>query len=944
MQKTLIYLSVFFLILTGSWFFYTPEQERGEQEEQETIAGKKRAYYEWLISRDPLTGEIPADIRLQEANWVKTHVPQKTGMMGSMILNNYFAAGPTQNGGRTRALAFDVRYNGSSNKVILSGGVNGGIFRSEDGGVSWTFVHPANEIRSVTCIAQDTRAGFQDTWYAGTGEANGTSYWPNALVFGFGLFKSTDNGKTWTKLTSTVGTSNEFAFQTNFHFNHNITVHPTTGDVYVANHQRIYRSKDGGATWTAVLQGASAATNIGGITDVLINKSGTKIFAAFSGWNPDRAIVGIWQSSTGDAGSWTRIAGGKQNQTDSVAGWRAYESGANTGSSTGWGRIVLALSANQTNLYALIENALDPEKNVSGADLFRADITSSTPSWSANLGQNLVAKRNGTEDSWFDSQGGYCMEIACHPTNNETVYVGGVSLYRSTNGFINTTTNYYMGGNKAGNVSSTYDDPDEISHVDYHRFKFDPSNANKMFVTSDGGIVYTSDATAAKVAWTNANNQYQTIQYYHVGIDPQAGSTSFVGGAQDNSTTLRDRSNFFGTALSDSNDHYLIVGGDGGQTFLFRNASNQPYLLASVQEQRIFRAPLFGSGSLAEITPSNISKDMFITYYHLDEDNPNNLYFPSKDTLYRTTNSIGVTSSTWTRMTGVDPVLTGDIFSMATSRGTYTANSLLFIGTADGKLYRLKDPAGSATGIPENITPPGMVAGSVVKDIAVNPRNQDTVMCVVSNYNVPSIFWTGNATAASPSWQLIEGNLSLPSVRSCEIVAKTNGVEYYVGTTVGLFSTNTINSTSTTWSREDGQAANKSSMMNTAIVQSLAYRWKDNALVVGTHGNGMFYTYIGNAVQLPTAINDPIRDNKNFIVAAFPTITNNAVHYRAGTMLTIKSIQVQVWDLAGRLLYNQTAAYGSGSVNVSNLPAGTYILTISSSDKKQQFVQKFIRS
>lgn len=944
MHKLLLYFSVLSITVIGGWFFYYPEKQEIEKEENEEYAGRKREYYEWLISRDPKTGKIPDDIRLQEAAWVKTHTPRKSGTLGNLILNNYFAAGPSQNGGRTRALAFDIRYNGTTNKVVLTGGVNGGIFRSEDGGLTWSFVHPPNEVRSVTCMAQDTRVGFQDTWYAGTGEANATSYWPNALVFGHGLFKSTDNGKTWTKLTSTVGTTNEFAFQSNFQFNHNIVVHPISGDVYVANHQRIYRSKDGGTTWTTVLQGTQAATNIEGVTDIVINKSGTKLFAAFSGWNPDRNIAGIWQSANGDPGSWTRIAGGRQNQTDSVAGWRAYNADAGKGSNTGWGRIVLALSANQNNLYALIENALEPEKNVSGADLFRGDVSGTNPTWSANLGQNLVAKANGTEDAWFDSQGGYCMEIACHPTINETIYIGGVSLYRSTNGFSNISTNYYMGGNRAGNVSSTYDDPDQVSHVDYHKFKFDPSNNNRMITASDGGIVITNDATASKVSWINGNAQYQTIQYYHVGIDPLPGSNTFLGGAQDNNTTFRDRSNIFGNALPDSNDHYLIVGGDGGQSYLFRNTSNQPYLLASVQEQRIYRAPLFGSGSLTEITPSNTSRDQFVTYYHLDEDNPNHIYFPSKDTLYRTTNSIGVSSSSWTRMTGVDQVLTSDIFSMATTRGTYSTNSLLFLGTADGKLYRIKDPAGSASAVVENITPPGMVAGSVVKDIAVNPRNHDTIICVVSNYNVPSIFWTGNATAASPNWQSIEGNINLPSIRSCEIITKSTGVEYYVGTTVGLFSTNTINSNSTFWSREDGQVINKSLMMNTAIIQSLAYRWKDNTMVVGTHGNGMFVTYIGNAVQLPTSLNNPIRDDKNFILSIFPTLTNNVIYYRAGNLLNIRSIQVQIWTLGGQLLLNKSAGYGSGSVDVSNFSSGTYILTISSNDGKYQFIRKFIRS
>jgi hypothetical protein len=234
-----------------------------------------------------------------------------------------------------------------------------------------------------------------------------------------------------------------------------------------------------------------------------------------------------------------------------------------------------------------------------------------------------------------------------------------------------------------------------------------------------------------------------------------------------------------------------------------------------------------------------------------------------------------------------------------------------------------------------------MPANVLVRDIAVNPRNQDTVMAVVSNYNAVSIYWTGNATASSPTWAQVEGNLTLPSVRSCEIVAKASGVEYYVGTTVGLFSSPGVNGNGTFWTREDGGPGG---MMNTCIVNSLSLRWRDNTLLVGTHSNGMFVAYIGEATNPPTGVNDPIRDDKNFIVKAFPTITNSRLNYQAGNMLDIRSIQVQVYNLGGQLLYNQNSPYGSGSLNVSGLPRGTYILTITSNDRKYQFVRKFTKS
>lgn len=924
------------------------EEEEGVNMEQENA--RRRAQYEWMISRDPKTGQIPEGIRTREMSLLRTLPIRENGIFNAPALNNnYTAIGPTQNGGRTRAVQYDVRFNGTTNRVIIAGGISGGLFRSVDGGNSWTFVHPPDQLRSVSCITQDPRPGFQDTWYAGTGEAIGASQsYPSGFIYGEGMFKSTDNGATWTKLSST-NVTDITTFSSLWSFVHKIIVHPTTGDVYAAVHRRVMRSSDGGNTWAEVFGSTVPATSTGGISDLLINRNGSRIFVAMSGRNADRNLAGIFTSSTGNNGSFTRIAGGIKDAADSVAGWRAYDNAIVSGDFTGgWGRMVLALApSNQNLLYVMVENANSASASRPEADLYKCNMSSTPFTWK-NVGDNLVAKRvtsSGTTDKYMELQGAYNMLLGIHPTNPDIVIAGGVNLFRSTDGFETKDNVTFIGGLS----STTYTDNDFANHVDLHSFSFDPTNPNRVVIGSDGGLAVIRDLTLPKVEWGLGNSQYQTLQYYHVGIDPTPGSRNFFGGAQDNSTTFRDRSGILGPAILDSNDHYIVLGGDGCQVGMTkRNAEGRQFLICAAQNGQIYRMklfPPFDNTLYTKIKPNGTGDGEFITYFHLDPDNTDFLYYATKDSIYRTGDVTNVTSSNWTLMDGVATAVNGSIFALETTRGPYSANNHLFIGSSAGKIYRLKDPQwGAASNLPVDITPGGMTSSSVVRDIAVNPRNQDTLIAVVSNYNVNSIFWTGNATAAQPTWQIIEGNLTLPSVRSCEIIARTTGIEYYVGTSIGLFSTASINGTGTVWSREVGAAGTPAAMINNAVVNSIAHRWVDNTMVIGTHGNGMFTTALGNPITIATSVTGPIRNNTDFIRNVYPTITNNVVNYQIGNMYSVKRLSIQVTDLSGAVVYRKESGYLNGAIDLGKLAAGTYVVTITSNDRKYQSVRKIIKN
>src|SRR5690606_3388940 len=105
----------------------------------------------------------------------------------------------------------------------------------------------------------------------------------------------------------------------------------------------------------------------------------------------------------------------------------------------------------------------------------------------------------------------------------------------------------------------------------------------------------------------------------------------------------------------------------------------------------------------------------------------------------------------------------------------------LFFGTDGGKVYRLNNPEiAPPSATPVEITPSQMTQGSYVAGIALNPRNADTAIVVVSNYDqgnniISNIFWSGNATSATPTWQVIDGALGPVSSQSCAIVVTTGG-------------------------------------------------------------------------------------------------------------------------------------------------------------------------
>lgn len=884
--------------------------------EQRALFTEERARYEYKLQANPATGEIPIvekEIEFKNSKKAKIRIDGGDNLRAPVA--SFVNRGPSNLGGRTRTLVFD-QSDGTGN-TIIAGGVSSGVFRTTNGGSSWTKVSANDEIHNVTSIAQDPIN--TNIWYYGTGEGRGNSASLGSFFLGQGIWKSTDGGLNWSQMPDpSGGTNNHTSYDSYLDIVYKIEVHPITGDLFAAVGGRIYRYDVSSSTWVNEITNSGGSTSFA--TDVVITSTG-RTYVAFSG-NQDANREGVWTSPTG-VGSWSRITDETTYPSATVGGIPIHTKLT--------GRAVLGLApSNQNKLYVLYVNGVS--SNCAGTAAPEADLVmwdQSTTTWtdySSKLPDEPGCS-NGNDP--MAVQGGYDLVVSVKPNDENFVVIGGTNAYKMAD--VTAAGSFSrIGGYASSGGYALYSVGGTEHHPDIHALVFDPSdspNFNVLFSGTDGGIHKTIDVTAGSVAWTSLNNNYQTQQFYHVAIDPLTGSNIVTGGLQDNGT------NYGGTDFGqpDLTTQSRYFGGDGVAVAISRDDPTCFKLFQGSQAGNFYRLDN-GCGGYTYIEPTG-SSSQFVTYFHLDQDNNKNLYYAGKGVLWRTTDASNVTAGTWTNMgspTGFGIGGANEWFSrFSTTWGAYNpATSYLLMGGDTGTVLRLDDPQNAANvSTAVDITPAAGGSG-VVTGLAIHPTNNDIVLLTYSNYGVTNIFITTNATAATPTWTVAERNLSSHSIRSAAITTNSAGEALYVvGTARGLYSsTNPVNGgAGVDWTRE---APND---IGFAVVSSLAYRPADNKLLIGTHGNGMFEATINHVLS--------VEDNE---VSKSITLYPNPVKDRINLSMPInlsENASFTINNILGQNVMNGTLE--DNQVNVNTLDTGIYFIQISSNGKRG--VKRFIK-
>jgi hypothetical protein len=775
------------------------EEERG---------GRKK--FELLRHQSPGLERVPYYIRPAETAWMEniTKVQSPIGRKGKMTDRTQWQnIGPYNLGGRTRALALDI--SDLSERTILAGCVTGGMWRSEDLGSTWHKTSGASQSPSVNCLVQDTRKGHEQKWYFGTGEVFDASAPDddNGLIRGNGIYKSLNGGRSW-KLLASTSTGDDHLYDNPFDYVWDLAIdtsNPEQDELYAATINGIFRSVNGGESWEQVLWSSGKS---GRFTDLAITSDGV-VYATISDTQDNLISGGIFRST--DGLHWEKI---------NPVWWPVK-----------FNRVVLAVCpGNENKLFVLADLSTEAKKK------HLLCVFEEGKGWK-DLSANLPDYPYGLGD--YDSQLSFTMTLAVKPDDENVVFLGGVNLYRSTDGFRTLGNIQWIGGYEPRKTDrSKYPQ----HHPDQHALVFFRDN-KKMLSGHDGGISMLQDNLADVADWKSLNNGYVTSQFYSVAINQASTDEVLVGGMQDNGT-------YSGRVEAETRSWTSILAGDGSHCAI---SNNGDHYYVSSQYGRIYRLDhrQGNYSGFARIDPAASLNYLFINPFVLDPYNSNILYMAGGECIWRNDNAAGIPSGSdepvmhhWRKLEGT--CTGGNISALAVSS---VPENIVYYGTSKGRLFRMND---ANTGDPK-ITE---ITGSnfpdyfgrpvgYISSLSVDPFDAQRIMVTFSNYEIESVYFSADGGIR---WESIGGNLEVnsqesktgPAVYSGSMLHRSKSILYFLGTSTGLFYTDSLQGTKTIWHwiQEVGNIP----------VEMVVSRQTDGTVVAATHGNGIYKITYDDAI------------------------------------------------------------------------------------------------
>lgn len=667
----------------------------------------------------------------------------------------------------------------SQNFTYYFGATGGGVWKSEDGGMSWRNISDGYfKTGSVGAIA--VADSDPNVVYVGMGEAPIRGN----VSHGDGIYKSTNAGKTWTHLG--LSETNQISRIRIHPRNPDLVYAAALGHVYGPNEERgVFRSQDGGKTWEKILFRDSKT----GAIDLILDPLNSRILYA-SLWEAGRTAYSLTSGGPG-SGLFKSIDGGDT--------W--FELTRNPGLPSGViGKIgVTASPIKNGRVWAIVE-ALN-------GGVFRSE--DGGESWS-----KINENRNLRQRAWYYSR------IYADTQSPDTVYVLNTGLYRSVDG---------------GSTYSTLRPP----HGDNHDLWIDPQNPDRMINSNDGGANVSNNGG---LSWTGQDNQ-PTAQFYHVIADNQFPYWVYGAQQDNSTVRIASRTSGGGIDKPDwypvgggesghiaprhDNPDIVYAGSYGGLITRWDYTTRQQRIISAWPENPMG----WGAGDIKYrfgwTAPIVVSRFDSNVLYHCAQ------------VIFKTINegqsweiiSPDMTTNDKSRQQKSGGPITKDdtsveyyctIFALTES---FQNPDILWVGSDDGLVHITLDGGQSW----ENITPKQMPKWSLISMIEASTFDAETAYLAVDRHELddfgPYIYKTDNL---GKSWtQITNGLPSNTFVRVVRQDPKRPGL-LYAGTETGMFV-----------SFDDG-ANWQSLQLNLPVVPIHDMVVKEDDLVVATHGRSFW--------------------------------------------------------------------------------------------------------
>jgi photosystem II stability/assembly factor-like uncharacterized protein len=626
--------------------------------------------------------------------------------------------------------------------TIYVAAAGGGVWKTTNGGTSWTPLTDKQKTLSMGAIAMGTSSSNsndketdedsgQGIIYAGTGEANNSG----DSNFGRGILISADGGATWRLST---GPANAFDRLTTSQ----IAVDPTNPRVAYAamadlgvnglfgSNTGIWKTSNAGKTWTNTTTSIDSSLPW---SAVVIDPNNNLIIYAAVGTIFGATTNGVYKSIDG-GNTWSLLSAGPNG----VAA----------------GRIAIAVSQANSQILYVTASGTGRSGSTSFGTLYKI--------MRSDDGGSTFADLTGGTPNYMGGQGWYDLYVIVDPSNSAIVYVAGqFSVLRSTNSGVSWT-----------DISTGGASP----HVDHHASAFDANG--KLSDGDDGGIYRLANATAP--FWTDLNGNLETIQFQGIGLHPTDRNKA-IGGSQDNGTEV-----FTGNLVWTQTD-----GGDGGFAKFSQTNGNRAYHQIPVGSfgSNFFRRSDDGGNTWVTKTSGIVADLNNQNFYAPFVGDPRN----GDRVLYGTFNVWETTDGgdSWIALTSVGVNGWNSAGFNVDAIGLAPANTNTIYASANGHIFVTTDHG--ASWLEHSIS-----GNPHVQDLQVDLGNPQIVYAVINQFNASgTVFRT---TDGGASWTNISGNLPNEPVWSLQI-GEDNGT-VYVGADDGVYATTDFG---VSWSRFGGR-------------------------------------------------------------------------------------------------------------------------------------------